>query len=495
VRPERGVLASRRSGVLLHFTSLPSRYGRGDLGHEAYRFIEFLARSGCSVWQVLPMGPTHEDGSPYNALSVHAGNPLLISLDWLYDRGFLGASVLDQVAAGECSRLQALAQAALRFRECVDADPALRADFADFCRSAAHWLEDYALYAAVRTREGGRPWYDWEPALRDRDPAALRALGADVDALLQRLRFEQYVFYRQWAGLRDYAHSHGVFLFGDIPIFVAHDSADVWAHRACFRLDADGHPLTVAGVPPDYFSAVGQRWGNPHYDWDYMAGDGFRWWRHRVATQRCLFDLVRIDHFRGFEACWEIPREAETAVTGRWVKAPGEKLLAALLEEVGEGVLVAENLGIITAEVEALREGRGLPGMLILQFAFDGDPQNPYLPHNHETLDVVYTGTHDNDTTLGWYQSLDEAARASVLGYLGYPADSMPWPLVRCALASVALLAVIPFQDLLGLDATHRMNRPGIAAGNWRWQFQAAQVPDDLADRLLGLNRRYGRCR
>jgi len=493
--PEGGVLASRRSGVLLHFTSLPSRYGRGDLGHEAYRFVEFLARSGCSVWQVLPMGPTHEDGSPYNALSVHAGNPLLISLDWLYDRGFLDAAVLDQVAAGECSRLQALAQAALRFRERVEADPALRADFADFCRSAAHWLEDYALYAAVRASEGGRPWYDWEPALRDRDPAALRALGADVDALLHRLRFEQYAFYRQWAGLRAYAHSHGVFLFGDIPIFVAHDSADVWAHRACFRLDADGQPLTVAGVPPDYFSAVGQRWGNPHYDWDYMAGDGFQWWRQRVATQRCLFDLVRIDHFRGFEACWEIPREAETAVAGRWVKAPGEKLLAALLEEVGEGVLVAENLGIITAEVEALREGHGLPGMLILQFAFDGDPQNPYLPHNHEKLDVVYTGTHDNDTTLGWYQSLDEAARASVLGYLGYPADSMPWPLVRSALASVALLAVIPFQDLLGLDATHRMNRPGIAAGNWRWQFQAAQVPDDLADRLLGLNRRYGRCR
>ncbi len=486
------LFAARRVGVLLHPTSLPSPFGSGDLGHAAYRFVEFLAGAGCTVWQVLPLGPTHDDLSPYDSTSVHAGNPRLISLDWLHDRGFLDDGELDAVRTGGQGRQWALDAAAPRFAAACARDTALAVAFGAWCE-ANPWLEDYALFTAIRDARGALPWFRWEPALRARKPAALARAAAALAPRIAALRFEQYAFAQQWSALRHYAAGHGVRLFGDMPIFVAHDSADVWSARELFLLDAEGQPITVAGVPPDYFSADGQRWGNPHYAWDVMARDGFAWWRRRIAAQRERFDLVRIDHFRGFEACWHIPREAASAVHGHWEPAPGEALLAALVEESGAGTLVAENLGIITSAVEHLRKRFGLPGMLILQFAFDGDARNTYLPHNHRPLNVVYTGTHDNDTSLGWFESLDEATRARLMEYLGAPAEPMPWPLVRAALASVARLAVVPLQDLLGLGSEHRMNLPGVAQGNWGWQFRAEQLTPALAGRLRALAELYGR--
>ncbi len=486
------LFAQRAAGVLLHLSSLPSPYGAGDMGHSAYRFVEFLAAAGARVWQVLPLAPTHADGSPYNATSAHGGNPRLISLDWLADRGLLAAAELQRVRERGADRQWALDVAAQRFAAACATDGTRRERFAAWCAGQL-WLEDYVLFTAIAETGAGTVWTDWEPGLRDRDAGALGAVAGRLRERIAALRFEQYVFDRQWQELRAYAASHAVTIFGDMPIFVAHDSADVWAARGLFRLDAAGRPVTVTGVPPDYFSADGQRWGNPHYDWDAMAADGFGWWRRRIAAERRRFDLVRIDHFRGFHACWHIDREAPSAALGHWEDTPGEAVLGALVAVAGEGTLVAENLGIITPAVEALRRRFALPGMLVLQFAFDGDGANPYLPHNHEALNVVYTGTHDNDTTRGWFEALDEPTREHVLDYLGAPGEAMPWPLVRAALASVARLAVIPMQDLLELDSSHRMNRPGTTVGNWSWQCQPGQLTAELAARLRALFGTYGR--
>lgn len=482
----------RRAGVLLHVSSLPSPYGHGDMGHGAYRFIEFLAHAGFRLWQVLPLGPTQAHGSPYDTLSVHAGNPEFISIDWLCDRGLVTAGERDALAGGRSDRAAVLAPAALKFAARVVEDAGWREAYATFCRDNAHWLDDFALFIAVREHQAA-PWFHWPAALRDRDAAALAAARAAFATRIAAVCFEQFVFASQWLELREFARARGIALFGDMPIFVAHDSADVWAGRAQFRVDASGQPEVVTGVPPDYFSAEGQRWGNPHYAWAAMAADGFAWWRARMASALRCFDLVRIDHFRGFEACWEIPADEPGARAGRWAPAPGNTLLAALRAAGADGALVAENLGIITAPVEALRRRHGLPGMLILQFGFDGDPRNPYLQHNHERLAVVYTGTHDNDTTLGWYQSLPANVRAHVDEYFGHSAEAMPWPVLRAALASVAGVAVLPLQDLLGLDSRHRMNTPGVTAGNWRWQYDAAALDDALAQRLRALLGLYGR--
>jgi 4-alpha-glucanotransferase len=488
-----GLLATRRAGVLLHPSSLPSPYGRGDLGHAAYRFVEFLAAAGCSVWQVLPLGPTHPDRSPYNARSVHAGDPELISLDWLRDRELLTDNELAAQCADHARRGEWLRAAARRFAQRLASDATLAADYHAFCTANADWLPSYTQYIALAEQQGSAPWQRWPQPLRDREPAAIEAALGAAGERLAALCFEQYVFDRQWAELRAYAAGHGVYLFGDIPIFVAPDSADVWWRRELFHLDAAGLPLVETGVPPDYFSTEGQRWGNPHYDWARMAEDGFAWWHRRVARQRERFDLLRIDHFRGFEACWEIPREAASAAEGHWASAPGDALLPVLVHAAGPGVLVAENLGIITPAVEQLRRAHGLPGMRVLQFGFDGDPHNPHLPHNHETCEVVYTGTHDNDTTLGWFSSLDEPSRARVLEYLRQPGEPMPWPLIRAAMASVARLAIIPMQDLLELGSEGRMNQPGLAGGNWGWQLEPGGAGEGLARRLRVLTKTYGR--
>lgn len=487
-RRQNPVLAKRRAGVLLHPTSLPS----ADLGHDAYRFIEFLAASGITVWQVLPLGPTHPDGSPYQCLSVHAGNHQLISLDWLVDRHWLSAESVPAKLTTKVRR-KCLATAFKGFQ--VQADPQVKQAFEDFKLARHSWLEDYALFQVIRAQQRSKGWLAWPKKLRNRDESSLAQFAAkNVDALEEE-RFIQFVFFSQWLELRQYGHQHGVLLFGDMPIFVAHDSADVWAGRQNFQLDESGQSQVVAGVPPDYFSATGQRWGNPHYDWEQMQADGFSWWIERIRNQLELFDLIRIDHFRGFEAYWEISAEAETAVGGHWVKAPGAELLQRLYDEFHELPLVAEDLGIITPEVEALRDQFELPGMKILQFAFGSGPENPYLPHNCVPNSVIYTGTHDNDTTLGWYETCDSAVCEIANDYLGCSAedDDMPWPLIRAALASVARLAVLPMQDLLALDSQHRMNIPGTSEGNWKWGFEWTQMPTELVERLRHFNTLYGR--
>jgi 4-alpha-glucanotransferase len=484
--------ASRRAGILLHPSSLPGPRGTGDLGGDAYRFVDFLAAAGQSVWQVLPLGPTHDGGSPYQCLSVHAGDARLISLERLVEAGWLDAD--DLRAAGDAYSYgdDGVWARALRGFS-AHAEEGMRAGYGAFLREQREWLADYALFVALREESGRAAWTEWPAPLRDRDPAALSAARERHRTVIERVGFEQFLFHHQWHGIRRYANERGVLLFGDMPIFVAHDSVDVWVDRRLFNLDGEGRCAVVAGVPPDYFSATGQRWGNPHYRWDVMAGDGYRWWIRRLGSHLAMFDLVRIDHFRGFESFWEIPADSADAIAGRWVEGPREALFDALVARFGSLPVVAEDLGMITPEVYALRDRYHLPGMKILQFAFDGTPDNPYLPHNHLPLSVVYTGTHDNDTTLGWYQSLEPRARAYADEYLGHPGEEMPWPLVRAAMASTAALAIVPMQDALALDGTHRMNVPGTTEGNWRWRFGWEQVPEDLDARLLGLARLYGR--
>ena len=475
------ILDKRRAGVLLHPSSLPS----GGFGADASRFLDFIHDAGLRVWQMLPLGPTHKDRSPYHCLSVHAINPELLCLDWLIEKGWL-------TPADGRSRHDAIQQAAKAFF--AQANSSDRAAFDEMCHARAHWLDDYALYRALRDEHHGRPWWDWPPPLRDRDVAALHEARARLSARVDTVRFEQFVADAQWRQLRDAARERGVMLLGDMPIFVAHDSADVWAHRSCFKLDEAGQPRVIAGVPPDYFSATGQCWGNPLYDWDAMQAQGFEWWIRRLETEFSRFDVVRIDHFRGFEASWEIPAGEKTAVNGKWVKVPGDVLFDALLAHFGHLPLVAEDLGLITPEVHRLREKYALPGMAVLQFAFDGGADNPYLPHNIKTDTVAYTGTHDNDTTVSWFEELDAEKQSYVIDYLGHPHEPMPWPLIRTALRSVACLAILPMQDLQSLGRGHRMNTPGTANDrNWTWKFAWSDMPPDLASRLHRLVNLYGR--
>jgi 4-alpha-glucanotransferase len=473
-------LDRRRAGVLLHPTSLPS----GKLDADAYRFVDYLVATGISVWQMLPLGPTHADRSPYHCLSVRALNPDLIGLERLVDVGCISS----EQAAGARS---AWLPAAISWMQA----PEQRVEhgaFEEFCQSRADWLEDYALYQVLRSQHHGQPWWEWPEALREREPAALAALRPLLAVQLEQIRLEQYLVHRDLVRLRTYAQERGVLLFGDMSIFVAHDSAEVWAHREYFKLDATGHPQVVAGVPPDYFSATGQRWGNPLYNWARLEQDGFSWWLQRFATDLARFDLIRIDHFRGFEGCWEIPASEPTAIHGRWEKTPGNALFDELSATFEKLPLVAEDLGIITPEVTTLRERYGFPGMLVLQFAFEGGTENPYLPHQHTQNAVVYTGTHDNDTTLSWYLGAPEPVREAMHAYFNVR-DEMPWLLVRAAMQSVARLAVIPMQDLLSLGPGHRMNTPGQQAGNWTWRFSWDDLTAKDADRIRTLVEVYGR--
>jgi len=482
---EHSPLRERKAGVLLHPTSLPGPWSNGDFGDEAYHFVDFLAEAGQKVWQLLPLGPTN-GGSPYQCFSAHAGNPELISVELLERWGWLQGPFEPGDDKTELLRRALDGFWARRHRDEVN-------EFERFIAANAHWLEDFALYSVLKARYEEKPWTDWPAPLRDREPQAIRRAVRESAETLDRVRFEQFAFFRQWTALKEYANGKGILIFGDMPIFVAHDSADVWAQRDCFSLDERGVPTVVAGVPPDYFSETGQRWGNPHYDWDWMEADQYAWWLRRMESQLKLFDLVRIDHFRGFEAYWEIPAYEETAINGRWVKAPGDELFATLRKRFDPLPVVAEDLGTITEEVHSLRHKYALPGMRVLQFAFDGGAQNPYLPHNFESNSVVYTGTHDNDTTVGWFEGIDDEQKAYVLEYLGYPSEPMPWSLITAAYGSVAALAVIPFQDVLELGSAHRMNVPGTEEGNWRWRFSWNLVPENLGGRLHRMVELYGR--
>jgi len=481
------LLNKRRAGVLLHITSLPGTDKQGNLGQDAYNFVNFLHDSGVTVWQTLPLGMTHADGSPYQCLSAHAGNPELIDIEGLVQPDWLQLSEHCE----ECQSTSAFNKSCLiakayhgflKRAERRDWD-----DFAHFCQEKAFWLDDFALFIALRNVFNQQCWNQWPEPFKERDSKALKEARHRLSTAIEEIKFEQYVFFRQWMTLKTYANERGVLLFGDIPIFVSYDSSDVWANREVFKLDESGEMLVVAGVPPDYFSATGQRWGNPHYDWKYLKKTWFKWWIERMQTQLEQFDILRIDHFRGLEAAWEIPADEPTAQNGEWVKAPGKALLKEIKEKLGSIPLVAEDLGIITDEVEALRDEFSLPGMKILQFAFGSGPDNPYLPDHYERNCVVYTGTHDNDTTLGWSYSISEYERNYAYDYLGNPSISLHCALIQAALGSVANLAVIPMQDILELGSEARMNTPGTTVGNWKWRFQWDQLPHERASRFAYL--------
>ncbi|MCF6235137.1 MAG: 4-alpha-glucanotransferase [Gammaproteobacteria bacterium] len=488
-------LEKRRGGILLHITSLPNRWENGDLGSEAYHFIDFLVDSGMSIWQTLPLGPTHKDHSPYNCFSAHAGNTQLISLDALIDAGWLSSNEVEQQLASDTSAEERRQQLLKKAFHCFQkkADAASHSMLTDFINDEKHWLVDYALFWVIKQKHHGLSWIEWPTPLRDRNPNALLELRHELHEEIAQTQFEQFLFFNQWKSLKHYANKKGILLFGDIPIFVSHDSADVWVHRECFQLTPEGQPDIVAGVPPDYFSETGQRWGNPHYRWSFMEKSGFSWWVERIETQLKLYDIMRIDHFRGFEAYWSIPANEETAINGHWVKAPGQALFKKLQEHFGALPFIAEDLGIITDEVDALRKEFRLPGMKILQFAFDSDANNPYLPHNHETDSAVYSGTHDNNTTCGWYNALSFDQQQHIQEYLGFPQEVMPWPIIRCAFASVAKLAIIPMQDILMLKEEHRMNTPGTCEGNWLWRFNWEQLDNNTPKHIKQMVKNYNR--
>ncbi len=507
-----GVAWRRAGGVLLHPTSLAGAFGIGDLGRAATEFVEFLAVAGQRVWQVLPLGPTGYGDSPYQSFSAFAGNPLLISLEALIDDGWLTEPVVRRGApasTGSVDYAEVIAHRRRLWPQLLDrldaAGPVVAESLRRFCSEQAPWLDDFALFMALKEAHDERAWNEWPRDIAAREPGAVARWSRDLAPGIRRHQLTQFLFFHQWSRLRERCRASGVALLGDLPIFVAYDSADVWARRDLFQLDADGRPAVVAGVPPDYFSATGQLWGNPHYDWRQHAATGYAWWIQRVRGLLTLVDRIRLDHFRGFVAAWEVPAAATTAAGGVWRAGPGAALFAALETGSGQRPLpfIAENLGVITPEVEKLRDQFNLPGMAILQFAFGSDPQAPtFRPHNYSRRLAVYTGTHDNDTTVGWWsgaaghstrsesdvrQEHDFARR-----YVGIGPE-VHWDLIRTAFASVATWAIVPAQDLLGLGSEARMNQPGTTSGNWRWQLRRGQLTADIARRLRVLVETYDR--
>lgn len=493
----------RCSGILLHITSLPSPHGIGDFGKSAYEFVDFLAAARQKIWQVLPISPTGFGDSPYQSFSSFAGNPLFVDLLKLLEQGLLSKQdfpavpfAADSVDYGQviAFKYDLLRKAAQRFFS--GAGQAESNAFASFCSAQAEWLEDYSLFMAAKTAHQGRVWTEWDPPLRQREPAGLALWRQRLAPEIGLHKFIQFEFFRQWSDLKDHCGRRGVRVMGDIPIYVAHDSADVWSHHDLFLLDDQGKPSVVAGVPPDYFSATGQLWGNPIYRWDRMALSRYAWWIARFRASLKLFDLVRLDHFRGFEAYWEVPASASTAIAGKWVKGPGSSFFQILQKELGELPVVAENLGVITPEVEAIRHEFGFPGMSLLQFAFGTDPQGPsFRPHNYSRALAAYTGGHDNDTTLGWWTSLGvgestrtaddiRKERAFAKAYLGFEDEPIHWAFIRAVLASVATLAMIPLQDVLGLGSEARMNLPGTMTGNWKWRYRPETLTAGIQARL-----------
>ena len=491
----------RASGVLLHPTSLPGPHGSGDFGPAAYHFVDWLVSGGQSLWQILPLGGIGPGNSPYMSSSAFAGNVLLIDLAELQAQGWLDEADLAPVPALKPERIDfaavvpyrmaRLASAAARFA--AGASTAQRPEFDAFCAAQASWLPDFALFMALVEAQGGQLWSDWPRPLATRDAAALAQARAELAARIAFWTFCQWSFFRQWAKLRAYANGKGVQIVGDAPIFIAHQSAEVWANQHLFELDGAGRPTVVAGVPPDFFSATGQRWGNPLYRWSAHAKDGYAWWVERLRRTFELVDIVRIDHFRGFAAHWEIPASEPTAVKGRWVPGPGEALFKAIAKALGPMPVIAEDLGVITPDVEALRKKFAFPGMRILQFAFQGDASDRFLPHHHEPDTVVYAGTHDNDTVAGWWATASDHERHFARGYFATDGHDMPWTMIRAACASVADTAIHAMQDVLCLPTGCRMNHPGKESGWWEWRFQWNQVHAWHAQRLAEFARLYGR--
>jgi 4-alpha-glucanotransferase len=495
----------RAAGVLVHPTSFPSRYGIGDLGGSAYQFIDFLANGRQSLWQILPLGPTSYGDSPYQSFSAFAGNPLLISPDKLVEAGFLTHEVVSEVPAFPDDKVdygwvidyknQLLRQAFDHFQQFGRDDQ--REAFDAFCAEQASWLEDFALFMALKVyhmHQDGGVWNTWPYDIAHRKPEAIAWWSEYLATDVRFHKFLQFLFFKQWLELKAYANERGIQVVGDIPIFVAFDSADVWANPELFYLNDDGSPAVVAGVPPDYFSETGQRWGNPLYRWYEMSQREYTWWTERLTMCFIQADIVRIDHFRGFDAYWEIPASEPTAVIGKWIKGPGQSFFDAMEASLGELPLIAEDLGLITPEVVALRDRFNFPGMKILQFAFGGERNSQFLPHTFDKNCVVYTGTHDNDTVIGWFEDADENERKHVLNYMNVAtADNIAWNMIRLAFSSVANSAVAMLQDLMNLGPEARMNFPGKASGNWQWRYTPQMLTEDIAWRLRELTELYGR--
>ncbi len=503
----------RESGILLHITSLPSPHGVGDLGAAAYQFVDFLARTGQQIWQVLPLGPTGYGNSPYQCYSAFGGNPLLISLEKLAEEGLLEAR--DAAASppadpdhadfeGEWPiHSRALQKAFAAYEGIAFGD--LRTEAAAFYSQNASWLDDYALFRALKTDHNERAWHQWEADIRAREIQSLLRWQDKLSQQVEYEKFIQFLFFRQWSSLKKYANDRGISILGDLPIFVAHDSADVWANQDLFELNPDGSAAKVAGVPPDYFAKTGQLWGNPLYHWDKMRAAGYAWWIERFKSALAMFDAIRLDHFRGFESYWEVPGNAKTAASGRWVPGPREPFFEAVAAKLGKIPIIAEDLGVITPQVEALRDRFGFPGMRVLQFAFGDDPKaNDYQPHNFPRHCVVYTGTHDNDTTVGWFHSrqgkgstraADEIQKEQqfALKYLDSKGEQIHRDMIRLAFQSVADTAIVPLQDVLGLGTPARMNLPGTAEGNWSWRFRWEQLTPEMETKLREITTTYGR--
>jgi len=503
----------RASGILMHPSSLPGPFGIGDLGPAAYRFVDFLVRTGQRWWQILPLGPTGYGNSPYMCFSAFGGNGLLISPEVLVEEKLLDQTDISNAPVFPLQRVDygrvipyktsLLTTSYQRFRETFSSR--YPDDFSTFCEQNAFWLEDYALFTALKAAHGGSPWSSWDEGAAKRQADALGEWCNRLADEVQFCKYVQYTFFKQWAALRRYCHEQGIRIIGDMPLYVAYDSAEVWANRHLFHLNEQGHPLVVAGVPPDYFSATGQRWGNPIYRWEAMAQSGYQWWIDRFRMNFALVDMLRLDHFRGFEAYWESPATDPTALNGRWVKGPGVELFNSVHHALGALPILAEDLGVITPEVDALREQLGFPGMRILQMAFGNDPKAPtYRPHNHIQHCVIYTATHDHNTTVGWFTAAPgsqttqapkevETERESVLQYVGTDGTEIHWDMIRLALGSVACMAIFPLQDVLGLGTQARMNLPGTLRGNWEWRFTKEMLIPSIQERLRELTRIYDR--
>ena len=484
------LLSKRQAGVLCHITSLPGDQKFGDFGQDAYKFVDFLSNSGFSMWQILPLGPTHSDNSPYLSLSAHAGNTNLININWLCGNGWLEQSDLEHLSIGDPDYIKkCLCIAYSKVVENHDNDKAIK--FYQFIKKHEYWLTTFSLFMALREHFEHKPWASWPIEYRDRDPYTLEAFSEKHHSSIKEFQFQQFIFFSQWQELNEYANNKGISILGDMPIFVSLESAEVWANRNYFTLDESGEPEFVAGVPPDYFSETGQRWGNPLYRWSNLEKDGFSWWVDRIKTQCELYDAIRIDHFLGLVRHWEIPSSEPTAINGRWVPVPGKHLLQILTQVFPNIHFIAEDLGTVTPEILALRDEFSLPGMVVMQFAFDGSQDNPHLPKNHTQNSVVYSATHDNDTTLGWHDSLSNETKDYINECLDteqkYENEEMPWPIIHTALESQANLAMFPMQDIMGLDGKHRMNTPGTTENNWQWRFNWKQVDKNLPVKLNNL--------
>ena len=493
--------STRSSGVLLHPTSLPGPYGIGDLGGPAYRWIDSLAYARQKWWQILPLNPTGYGDSPYSSPSAFAGNPYLVSPELLLQDGLLQQSdvpdtsfPLDRIDYGMVVpwKTSILGKAWEHYK--AGTAPQLKGEVEAFENKQSSWLDDYALFRSLRDKFGGQSWYEWPTELRERQPAALEQARIELADGIGFHKFCQFLFFKQWIAVENYAHEKDILIFGDAPIFVSADSSDVWANPQLFQLDENRHPRVVAGVPPDYFSSTGQLWGNPLYDWDTLRQTKFQWWIDRIRNLLQVVDVVRIDHFRGFESYWEVPAGMPTAEIGQWVKAPGEELFTTLRDALGGLPLVAEDLGIITPEVDKLRMDFELQGMRVLQFAFGGASDNPYLPHNYDTNTVVYTGTHDNNTTRGWFNQAGDKEKNHVRSYMARDASDVSWDMIRMAWSSVGNIAIAPLQDILDLGTDARMNFPGKPEGNWGWRYREEMITSEVLDRLGELTELYGRC-